>query len=490
MMDIREWLNWASDASLSPLVVVLLLGAVVLIEILGLLSAYNALMSTRTSQGTIAWILALITWPIFAVPLYWIFGRSKFQGYVTARRMDNAGVARVEAEVMEQIAKYRVDLGAVIGEARVLECLADLPFTKGNDVELLVNGEKTFDAIFAEIEKAERYVACEFFIVNDDQLGRKLKDCLIQKARQGCKTYLLYDEVGSSQMTKQYLADLENAGVEVSSMNTSRGRRNRFQVNFRNHRKIVVVDGRIAFVGGHNVGDEYVGLHPRLTPWRDTHLAIEGPSVLAIQLAFVEDWYWATKNFPAVEWQPVESSGGDRIVFTLPSGPADDYETCGMFFMHAINSAQHRIWIASPYFVPDEGIIGALKLAAMRGVDVRILIPGLADKWTIKLAAMSYVEEVTSAGVKMYEYAPGFLHQKVVLIDDRISTIGTANFDNRSFRLNFEISILVIDRDFAQDVEAMLDNDFATSSRIESLDGRSWSQTVGGRIARLFAPVL
>ena len=223
MMDIREWLNWASDASLSPLVVVLLLGAVVLIEILGLLSAYNALMSTRTSQGTIAWILALITWPIFAVPLYWIFGRSKFQGYVTARRMDNAGVARVEAEVMEQIAKYRVDLGAVIGEARVLECLADLPFTKGNDVELLVNGEKTFDAIFAEIEKAERYVACEFFIVNDDQLGRRLKDCLIQKARQGCKTYLLYDEVGSSQMTKQYLADLENAGVEVSSMNTSRG---------------------------------------------------------------------------------------------------------------------------------------------------------------------------------------------------------------------------------------------------------------------------
>ena len=191
-----------------------------------------------------------------------------------------------------------------------------------------------------------------------------------------------------------------------------------------------------------------------------------------------------------MEWQPVESSGGDRIVFTLPSGPADDYETCGMFFMHAINSAQHRIWIASPYFVPDEGIIGALKLAAMRGVDVRILIPGLADKWTIKLAAMSYVEEVTSAGVKMYEYAPGFLHQKVVLIDDRISTIGTANFDNRSFRLNFEISILVIDRDFAQDVEAMLDNDFATSSRIESLDGRSWSQTVGGRIARLFAPVL
>ena len=371
-----------------------------------------------------------------------------------------------------------------------LECLADLPFTKGNDVELLVNGKKTFDAIFAQIEKAERYVACEFFIVNDDQLGRRLKDCLIQKSRQGCKTYLLYDEVGSSQMTRQYLADLENAGVEVSSMNTSRGKRNRFQVNFRNHRKIVVVDGRIAFVGGHNVGDEYVGLHPRLTPWRDTHLAIEGPSVLAIQLAFVEDWYWATKKFPAVEWQPVESSGGDRIVFALPSGPADEYETCGMFFMHAINSAQHRIWIASPYFVPDEGIIGALKLAAMRGVDVRILIPGLADKWFIKLAAMSYVEEVTSAGVKMYEYAPGFLHQKVVLIDDRVSTIGTANFDNRSFRLNFEISILVIDRDFAQDVEAMFENDFATSSLIESLDGKSWSQTVGGRIARLFAPVL
>ncbi|MDG2382727.1 MAG: cardiolipin synthase [Pirellulaceae bacterium] len=490
----RIFTAWMTEETLVEgdyqVILVSVITLVVIFEILGLISAYNALMSTRTSQGTIAWMLALITWPVFAVPLYWIFGRSKFQGNVNARRIRDVRVTEIEKDLSEQVANYRVNLGSVIGEARALERLADLPFLSGNDVELLINGRETFDAIFAAIDEAEEYVVCEFFIVHDDELGRQLKDRLIRKAKQGCNTYLLFDEVGSQGMTKTYLRDLAEGGVHVSRMNTSQGRHNRFQVNFRNHRKIVVVDGRVAFVGGHNVGDEYVGKHDRLTPWRDTHLKIEGPSVLGIQLAFVGDWHWATKSFPKLSWKTHVSKSADKTVFVLPSGPADDDETCGLFFMHAINSAQRRIWIASPYFVPDEGIIDALKLAAMRGVDVRILIPGLADKWFIKMAALSYVDEVVAAGVRMYEFAPGFLHQKVLLIDDSVSTIGTANFDNRSFRLNFEISVLVIDRGFAKLVEAMLEHDLSTSTLLENVDRLSPAEVVGSRVARLCSPVL
>ena len=229
-----------------------------------------------------------------------------------------------------------------------------------------------------------------------------------------------------------------------------------------------------------------------MTPWRDTHISITGPAALPAQLAFVEDWHWATQQTPEIPWEPQASERGDQTVFVLPSGPADEYETCGLFFTHAINTAKQRIWIATPYFVPDEGIVTALQLAALRGVDVRVLIPGLPDKPFIKLAAMSYVPEVTQSGVKMYEYGDGFLHQKVVLVDDQASAIGTANLDNRSFRLNFEITVLTLDESFAGEVQTMLEDDFAKSTRIdpESLAGRPWHAKVGAKVARLFAPIL
>ncbi len=275
-------------------------------------------------------------------------------------------------------------------------------------------------------------------------------------------------------------------------MKTTRGRANRFQLNFRNHRKIVVVDSRLAFVGGHNVGDEYVHRHSRLTPWRDTHIRFEGPATLAAQVAFLEDWHWATGSVPQLNWNPCPARAADKTMFVLPSGPDDEYDTCGLFFTHAINSAKRRIWIASPYFVPDEGIITALQLAAMRGVDVRVIIPGLADKWLVKRAAMAYVPQVTQAGVKMYEYGRGFMHQKVMLLDDDVSVIGTANFDNRSFRLNFEITVVTIDEPFAIEVEQMLRQDIANSKMIDpaAFFKRSLFFKLSSRVARLFSPIL
>ncbi|MDV6032498.1 MAG: cardiolipin synthase [Phycisphaera sp. RhM] len=460
--------------------------------VLGVVSAVQAVMTTRTSQGAVAWAITLITWPFFAVPAYWIFGRNKFQGYVDLRRDRTSDAIENLDDVRRKLAPYTVDLGSRFGDARALEQLARMRFTRNNDTRLLVNGRATFDAIFAEIDAATTYILVQFFIIHDDSLGRQLKDRLIAQAKRGLSVYLLYDDIGSSGIPKAFVNELTAAGVHVSGMRTTRGWRNRFQINFRNHRKIVVVDGRIAFVGGHNVGDEYIGKHPRLSPWRDTHLSISGPAVLATQLAFVEDWYWATETMPTVSWEPQPSKDHDRMVFVLPSGPADDYETCGLFFTHAINSADDRIWIATPYFVPDEGVITALQLAAFRGVDVRVLIPGIPDKPWIKLAAMSYVNQVIQAGVKVYEYGDGFLHQKVVLVDGYASAIGTANFDNRSFRLNFEITVLTIDDEFTDEVEQMLSKDFANSREItrDALAARRWWSVAISQIARLFAPIL
>ncbi len=466
--------------------------AFALFEIVGIISAVQAVLTARTSQGAIAWALALITWPIVSVPLYWIFGRSKFRGYVTARRAHDSKLSGIVQQVAPYAEQFRVNLGQHYGEARVLEELAHMPFIRGNYGELLIDGQATFKEMFSAIDRAKKYVIAEFFIVNDDALGRAFKDRLEAAAHRGCQVYLLYDDVGSRKMTQTYVEELKRAGIHVTGMKTTRGWWNRFQLNFRNHRKIVVIDGAEALVGGLNVGDEYVHRSKKLTPWRDTHMRIVGPAALAAQLSFVEDWHWATGEVPQLNWKPQAADGSDQIMFVLPSGPQDEFETCGLFFTHLINSANHRIWIASPYFVPDEGIVTALQLAAMRGVDVRVLIPGLPDKWLVKRAAMAYVPQVAGAGVKMYEYGRGFLHQKVALIDDNISVVGTANLDNRSFRLNFEISVTTIDESFAADVERMLDADFADSNWIDPVQFASKGIVfkVTSQVARLFSPIL
>lgn len=454
--------------------------------------ALHAILSSRTPQGSIAWLIALLSVPLLAVPAYLVLGRRRFHGLVNARAANSDWLETVRQEVRPKAQPFTHTMPAGHADYRVFSELTHLPFIKGNQVELLIDGEATFAAMFQAIDLAQEYVLAEFFIVKDDQLGREFQAALISAARRGCQVYLLYDEVGSQHITRAYLQELRAAGVQVTGMKSTQGWRNRFQLNFRNHRKIVVIDGQVCLIGGLNVGDEYIHRSQRLTPWRDTHLKISGPATLAAQLTFVEDYHWATGQLPQVHWQVPQTAAEDLPVFILPSGPADDFETCGMFFTHLINSAQKRLWISSPYFVPDEGIVMALQLAAMRGVDVRILIPGLPDKWLVKRAAMAYVAEVTQPGVRMFEYGEGFLHQKALLVDDDVALVGTANFDNRSFRLNFEISVLVISASFNQQVADMLTRDFERSREIDpqELAQRGIWFEVTSRVARLFSPVL
>jgi cardiolipin synthase len=353
-----------------------------------------------------------------------------------------------------------------------------------------VDGDATFASILSGIDAATDYILFQFYIVHDDEIGREVKTHLMDKAREGVRVYFLYDEVGSHDLPRSYLDDLRTAGVEVSAFNTRQGRRNRFQINFRNHRKVVVVDGRVSWVGGHNVGDEYLGRDPEFGHWRDTHVRIEGPAALEVQFSFVEDWYWATGTIPELDWVPTASEDNTTVLI-LPSGPADDLETAGLMYTHAINTAQERVWIASPYFIPDESVMAALHLAGLRGVDVRILIPDKADHLGVYLGAFTFVGPAAKTGARFYRYTEGFLHQKVMVVDDVAATIGTANFDNRSFRLNFEITAVIADSAFVEEVAAMLEADMenATPMPADALEQKPFWFRLAAKTAALTAPV-
>jgi len=460
-------------------------------HLLGALTSIHAILSVRTSQGAIAWAVSLNTFPYVAVPAYWILGRSNFEGYVVLRRKIEAEMSGPEREVARDLYAMRPPPESEPASGALLEQLVKMPATRGNHAELLIDGEATFRAIFESIAKAREYVLVQFYIIHDDDLGRRLKDALVAKSRAGVRCYVLYDEIGSHHLPDAYLNELRTAGVDIRPFNTRKGDSNRFQLNFRNHRKIVIVDGRTAFVGGHNVGDEYLGKNPKFGKWRDTHVKVEGPVAQCIQIAWLEDWNWATGTRPALQWKPQPAPNGqDGVAFCLPSGPADRFETCTLFFLHAIHAAKKRVWIASPYFVPDEQFISALQLAALRGVDVRILLPANPDHLLVYLSSFTFLPEMEKAGVQTWRYHEGFLHEKAILVDDYCG-IGTANFDNRSFRLNFEITLLFAEPATVRDAEAMFAADFARSTRATADDftARSWWFRLAAHTARLMAPI-
>ncbi|MEN7529483.1 MULTISPECIES: cardiolipin synthase [unclassified Cupriavidus] len=481
---------------LSPSVIAVI---VVAFHTVGVVAALHAVMTVRTAPGAIAWAGSLVMMPYLTLVPYLIFGRSRFAGYVNARRFNNDRLREIgqgmTAHEREALRASVVDLPAQAC-MRALPALTGIPCMGNNDVRLLINGDATFDAIFAAIDAAKEQVLVQFFIVHDDELGRALQRRLCERAQAGVRVYFLYDSIGCHALGREYVRVLHAAGVQARPFSTHPGFVNRFQLNFRNHRKLVVVDGGRAFVGGHNVGNEYLGKRSPLSPWRDTHIEIRGPAVLTLQMAFAEDWYWAAKEVPYLMMPPDpkvgQGEGGGMTVQVVPSGPADAQETCSLFFVEAIRSARHRLWVTSPYFVPDEAVFAMLRLAVLRGVDVRILIPSRPDHLVVYGASTIYAYQAILAGVKVYRYEPGFLHQKVVLIDDIAAAVGTANLDNRSFRLNFELMIMTADSAFAADVEKMLEADFAHAREIDTSDFLASPAVlrVAMHVAKLFAPIL
>lgn len=468
----------------------------------GLATAVVALMSTRTPQGTVAWMLGLITFPYLAVPLFWVLGHRRFEGYLVARRDRVSRLRSVLEQQLKAVQPWRVRVHEVGGGIQALEAMARLPLLSGNHVELLIDGEAIFASLLAGIRRARSYLLVQFYIVKDDEAGEELKQALIRKAEEGVRVYFLYDLVGSYGLSSDYLDDLRSVGVEVQAFRSTRGLGIRFQINFRNHRKVVVTDGVEGWVGGINIGNEYMGRDPTMSPMRETHVRIQGPAAAALQLSFLEDWNWAADEVLDLSWGPglpndpagqdAHDADQDRAVLILPSGPADLMETGSLLVQHAVHSAEERLWISSPYFVPDSGVMAALRLAALRGVDVRILIPDRADHRVVGLASFPFVGDLLEAGVRFFRYEPGFLHAKTLLLDNNASAVGTLNLDNRSFRLNFEIMALILSTDFAEEMEAMFLEDFGRSREMnaDEVSGRPFGQRAISRAAALFAPVL
>lgn len=465
-------------------------GLLLLLQAAAFVAAYGAARTARTAQGAVGWVVFLLSAPHLALPFYLFLGHSRFPGYVTARRSARE-VIRALRIYSDQGEAPPLPGGSGGQAMAAFEAIADLPVVSGNAVRLLVDGDATFGAMLDAIRGAKTYVLAQFYILRDDRIGAEFRECLMAKAREGCTVRLLYDAIGCNGLPQSYFDTLAEAGVVVRNFHSLRQPRSRLQMNFRNHRKIVVVDGETGYVGGLNVGDEYMGRIQAFGHWRDTHLQLEGPVVAQLQLVFVEDWHWATEEQLVLNWSPARRDQ-DRDALIVATGPADEIETGSLYFCNAISAAKRRIWIASPYFVPDIDVLRALELAVLRGVEVRILIPDRRDHWLVWLAAFEFVGEAAASGVMVMRYGDGFMHQKVILVDDSFASVGTINLDNRSCRLNFEVTAVVFDEGFAAEVEAMLAADFAKArphaERAAALS--PFARNVGAPVARLFAPIL
>lgn len=460
--------------------------ALALIELIGILLAVDAVMRPRSSQAAIAWSISLVALPVISIPLYVIFGRRRFHGYAEALREKESIVGEILenwfSNMAAAAAEPHADLEAI---ERLVRNLTNIPFTRGNRVDLLIDGKETYAGMCDAIATAESYVLVQFYIVEDDASGRRLRDALIEKSRSGVRVHFLYDEIGCLKLPTGYLKAMRTAGIEVSGFKTTQGSQNRFQINFRNHRKLLVVDGKIGFIGGHNLADAYL-------TYRDTHLRIEGPAALHIQFSFLKDWYWATRQIPEISKTVETVNGHGRKVSIVNTGPADVRSNCSVLFATLINTAQRRLWMTSPYFVPDDVMVRALQAAAIRGVDVRILLPGKADHRLVELASFTYYNEMMDCGVRLFRYQDRFMHQKVLLVDDLLAGIGTVNLDNRSLYLNFEATALVADNQFASRVEKMLHDDLALCEMVDRthFDKKPLRFRIGARIARLASPLL
>ena len=452
----------------------------VALTVLGALTALAAITTARTPQGAVAWVVFLVSFPLLALPAFALFGRIGFQGFERRRRESDRQIERAAPDLDPE---ERSRLAALVE-------IAGRPVVPGNRAELLIDGEATFGAIFEAIDAAEREVLVQFYIVRDDALGRALHARLVAAARRGVDVRFLYDALGSFRLGRRYPAELREAGVQVHAIRGPRRPVGRLGLNFRNHRKTVVVDGRTGFTGGQNIGQEYVD-GGDFEAWRDTFLRLEGPMVAQLRTVFAQDWSW-TADEP-LEDPPAGAPGrageGAAAGLILASGPTDAIERGSLFLCGLIGLARERLWIATPYFVPHTDLLTALQLAAMRGVAVRLLVPSRPDHLLPWYASRDYFDDVQRAGIEVWEYRAGFMHSKVILVDDDIASVGTMNIDIRSVMLNFEATALIEGRAFARETEAMLEADFARATLAPPRHESRRVQLLAP-VARLFGPLL
>ncbi|WZL72865.1 cardiolipin synthase [Clostridiaceae bacterium 35-E11] len=457
-------------------------------------------MENKNPSKTIAWLLVLVLVPIVGFIFYLFIGQNvrKKKMFKKKRKEDFLHFEQIAHMQKEAIADERLfEENESFVKRRLINLMlnsARSPITVNNSSKVLTNGQETFESIIEALKKAKDYIHLEYFIIKDDYIGGMIKNILMEKARQDVKVRVIYDSVGSWRLTGRYFKEMRDAGVEIYGFSPVAFPILSRKLNYRNHRKIIVVDGKIGFLGGLNIGDEYLGKNSYLGFWRDSHLKIEGEAVYGLQNIFLMDWLFVTKqeiSFDTVYF-PKLGYYGEQLIQIAASGPDSDWESIMQAYFSIISSAEDRIWINTPYLVPGESIMMALKTAALSGVDVRIILPSKPDHKTVFWASMSNVEELLQAGVKVYQYTKGFIHAKILLVDGIAASVGTANLDIRSFELNFEVNAFIYDKDTVAGLEKnfLIDVDDSKELKLEEYLRRPLLDKVKESTARLFSPLL
>lgn len=476
-------------------------GALWTISILGI--CFIIFIENRSPQSTLAWFLILALLPVVGFFLYALFGRSRW------RRKKHLHRAEEQRKLFREIlANNNISPSLPnsfhkrsIHLTKIVQNFGGGPFADETKATLLTNGTETFSEILAAIEKAKHHIHVQYYIYRSDEVGTQIRDALIKKAQEGVIVRFLYDDLGSYSLRSPFLQPMKDAGIEIMEFDSILSPWLLETVNYRNHRKIVIVDGIIGFTGGLNVGDEYLGRSKEFPIWRDSHLKIEGKALYKLQAVFLEDWLYASSGLDSYSWKPfinktyfpgkgiLDSKGAVQIV---ASGPSSDDTSIRNALLAAMASAKRSIWIATPYFIPDQETLTLLRLSAIAGIDVRILYPGKSDSIISDQASQSYFTPLLKAGASIYRYKDGFMHGKIVLIDDKVASIGTANMDIRSFELNYEIIAMLYESSTVLDIKRDFEQDFQNSIEIKwnVFQKRGILKRMVESLMRLISPLL
>ncbi len=454
----------------------------------------------RNPTATLTWILLLVFIPVLGFLFYVFLGQNlrrekRFHLKEEEERKLRPLLARQDASLHEnrlvfndvRTRKYQELIHLHLKSSHSL-------LTQDNQVEVFDHGPELFERMLASMKQARSYIHMEYFIIRNDSLGRQIMETLAEKARHGVEVKLLYDGMGCIRLTRRFFRELHQAGGQTAVFFPPFLPHINLRINFRNHRKICIIDGEEAYVGGFNIGDEYRGISSRFEYWRDTHLSIKGGAVDALQLRFLLDWRFATRD-PLLgkdKYFPERQAQGNSAVQIVSSGPDLTYPVIKYGFLGLISQARRNIYIQTPYLVPDDSILEALKIAALSGVDVRVMIPYKADHFYVHWASLSYLGELLEAGVRCYMYKRGFLHSKVVVTDGFASSVGTANLDIRSFNLNFEVNAFVYDQQIGSRLEEQFVRDLDDCIEVtqEAYRGRSFFVRFKEGFFRLLSPIL
>ena len=426
------------------------------------------ILDNRNPVKTMAWILILLFLPIVGLVFYFFFGRSQRRERIIGQKSYDRLLKKPMAEYLAQ------------------DC------SEGNRVSVYTEGYTKLQALLRELQKAKQHIHMEYYIFEDDAIGRLVRDVLIEKASQGVEVRVIYDDVGCWHVPNRFFEEMRNAGIEVRSFLKVRFPLFTSRVNYRNHRKIVVIDGRVGFVGGMNLAERYMrGFSWGI--WRDTHIMLEGKAVHGLQTAFLLDWYFVDRTLiTASRYFPKIDSCGTSLVQIVTSEPIGPWKEIMQGLTVAITGAKKYFYMQTPYFLPTEQILAAMQTAALSGVDVRLMLPERADNWITHLGSRSYLRDVMQAGVKVFFYKKGFLHSKLMVSDDMLSTVGSTNVDFRSFEHNFEVNAFMYDVETALEMKEIFLQDQRESTQIflKNWVRRSWRQKAAESVVRLLAPLL